>query len=71
MIIDSNYITDLSHATLTNVGSMSLIMAGTGSLLIVPAGFDPTTSFLSFSDPGTWHAGGTPLAITAGQTWSR
>jgi autotransporter-associated beta strand protein len=70
LIIASNYLTDLSQATFTNVGSMSLTMAGTGSLLIVPAGFDPTKSFLAFSDAGIWHAAGTTLTVSAGQSFA-
>ncbi len=62
-----NGIIDLS-GNLQNVGSMNVSLAA-GSLLIVPAGFDPTTGFgnLSGASSSIIHTAGSPLVLPAGQ----
>jgi hypothetical protein len=56
---------DLSASALTNASNTTL--AGrAGSLLVLPAGFDPATGFASFSTQGSVHTSGTPLNIPAG-----
>jgi autotransporter-associated beta strand protein len=62
----SSSIVDLSHGTLQNVGSMSLVI-GPNSLLIVPQGFSAGSVFASFSNSGMIHTAGTPLTVSAGQ----
>ena len=66
VLVGSNCIVDLSQASLTNVGSMT-VSIGTDSLLIVPAGFNPSTAFLSYSSSGLIHTAGTTLVVSAGQ----
>ena len=56
---------DLSQGTLQNVGSMSVDM-GANSLLLLPAGFNPTTGFGSYSSLGLTHVVGTTLTVPAG-----
>jgi len=65
----SGSIVDLSQGSLDNAGSLSLTV-GANSLLIVPAGFNPVTSFRSYSNAGLLHAAGTTLTIAAGQGFS-
>ena len=64
--VTGNAIVDLSQATLVNTSSMSLSV-GPNSLLLLPAGFNPTTAFLSYSNLGLTHNVGTPLTILPGQ----
>ncbi len=60
-------ILDLSSGTWQNLGNVSLSM-GTSSLLIVPAGFNPSSSgFASLSALGITHTIGTTLTVAAGQ----
>ena len=54
----SNCILDFSAGTLQNVGATVVSMGG-NSLLIVPAGFDPSTGFSSSSSLGLTHTAGT------------
>ncbi len=61
-------IADLSQAILVNTGSMSLTV-GPGSLVLVSASFNPS-AFGSFSNQGTLHYPGTPLVVSAGQSFS-
>jgi autotransporter-associated beta strand protein len=61
-----NSLVDLSGGTLTSVGSMNVSM-GTGSLLIVPSGFNPSTGFGSLSSSGMIHTLGTTLVVPPGQ----
>ena len=62
----SNCILDFSAGTLQNVGATRVSM-GVNSLLIVPAGFNPSTGFGSYSSLGLTHTAGTTLAVPAGQ----
>ncbi len=66
VLAGSNSIVDLSHAVLTNVGSMRFSI-GANSLLTIPAGFNPSTAFRSYSCLAIVHTAGTTLTITAGQ----
>ena len=59
-------VVDLSQANLVNTGSMSLSV-GPNSLLLVPAGFNPTTAFQSYTNHGLMHNVGTPLTLLPGQ----
>jgi hypothetical protein len=65
-ILSANGIVDLSGGTLQNLGSISLSISA-NSLLIVPAGFNPSTGFASFSSLGLTHTIGTTLTVAAGQ----
>jgi autotransporter-associated beta strand protein len=62
----SNCILDLSTGTLQNVGATSVNM-GANSLLIVPAGFNPSAAFGSYVSLGLTHTAGTTLVVSAGQ----
>lgn len=62
----SSSIIDLSRGSLANVNSMSVNL-GANSLILLPAGFDPYSSFHSFTSLGMIHDAGTPLILTAGQ----
>ena len=59
-------IVDLSQANLTNVAAMSVTI-GANSLLVIPAGFDPSTEFAHYSSLGLTHTFGTTLTVPAGQ----
>ncbi len=59
-------IIDVSRAALVNTGSMSLTV-GANSLLLIPAGFNPSTSLHSYTNLGLAHNVGTPLTILPGQ----
>ncbi len=54
-------------SSLLNTGSATLNV-GAGSLLIVPADFDTTTTFAHYNNEGRLHIAGTPLNIDVGQT---
>ena len=69
LTVTGSAIVDLSQATLISTGSMSLSI-GPNSLLLVPAGFNPATAFLSYSNSGLMHNVGTPLTILPGQGFS-
>ena len=60
----SSGIVDLSGGT--NLGALSVNM-GANSLLIVPAGFNPSTGFASLNTLGLTHTAGTTLMVPAGQ----
>ena len=64
--LTANGILDLSSGTWQNLGSISLSM-GANSLLIVPAGFNTSTGFASYSSLGLTHTPGTTLMVPAGQ----
>ncbi|MGO9113050.1 MAG: beta strand repeat-containing protein, partial [Thermoguttaceae bacterium] len=66
LTIGSSCIVDLSQATLTNVTAMTVNM-GANSLLIVPAGFNPSAGFAQYSSLGLTHTLGTTLTVPAGQ----
>ena len=57
---------DLSSGTWQNLGALSVSM-GANSLLIVPAGFNPSTGFARYSSLGLTHTLGTTLTVPAGQ----
>ncbi len=57
---------DFSQAALVNVGSMS-VSIGPNSLLLVPAGFNPATTFHTYSNLGLTHVVGTVLAVATSQ----
>ena len=56
-----------SSLSYTQAASVTI---GANSLLIVPNGFDPNTSFASYHNDGLLHNAGTTLAMTAGQGFS-
>ena len=62
----ANDILDLSSGTWQNLGRISLSM-GVNSLLIVPAGFNTSTSLASYSTLGLTHTVGSTLTVPAGQ----
>ena len=62
----SNCIFDFSTGTLQNTGATVLNM-GVNSLLIVPAGFNPSTSFSPASSLALTYTIGSPLGVPAGQ----
>jgi hypothetical protein len=64
--IGNECLVDLSGATLTNVEGMSVSM-GSYSLMIVPAGFSPSTSFGYYTNLGLTHTAGTTLTVLPGQ----
>ncbi len=66
LTVAASSILDLTTAVLVNSGSMSVSM-GPDSLLLLPAGLDPTTAFASFSSQGLIHNVGTPLTVLPGQ----
>lgn len=59
---------NLSQGTIANSGSASLTILGTTAFLIVPRGFDPETSFTSFSNEGTTFTVGSTLIVQNGRT---
>ena len=61
-----SYLLDLTSGTWQNLGAISVSM-GTNSLLIVPAGFNTSTDFASYSSLGLTHTLGTTLTVPAGQ----
>jgi hypothetical protein len=58
-----------STGTLLNTAAASLV-AGPGSFISFPAGFDPATRFHAFSSQGTIHYAGQPLSVPVGLTVS-
>ena len=62
----SNCILDLTAGSWQNLGAIVVSM-DTNSLLIVPAGFDPSTAFSSSSSFSLTHTAGTTLVVPAGQ----
>ena len=65
-VLSANGIVDLSGGTWQNLGSISVSMSSNG-LLIVPVGFNPSTSFANYSTLGLTHTLGTTLTVPAGQ----
>ncbi|MEI8375853.1 MAG: autotransporter-associated beta strand repeat-containing protein [Planctomycetota bacterium] len=65
-VFSCNGIMDLSSGTWQNMEAMSLDM-GINSLLIVPAGFNLSTGFASYSTLGFTHITGTVLAVPVGR----
>ena len=68
-ISTSNCTVDLSQGALQNVGHMSLSM-GTNSLLIVPPGFNVSTTFGHYSSSGLTYITGSTLTVPAGRGFS-
>ena len=66
MLSGSNCILDFSTGTLQNVGS-TLVRMDNNSLLIVPSGVNPSTTFSISSSLGLTHTAGTTLVVPAGQ----
>ncbi len=58
-------ILDLTDGTWQNFTCVSLSMAA-NSLLIMPAGFNPSSAFAGFSSSGLVHAAGTVLNVSGG-----
>src|SRR5208282_2983242 len=69
LAVTGSAIVDFSTGTLQNAASLSLSI-GPDSLLLVPAGFNPATAFLSYQNQGLLHNVGAPLTIAAGQGFS-
>ena len=61
-----NCLWDLSSGSWQGLGDLSVTM-GANSLLIVPAGFNPSTGFAQYSSLGLTHTLGTTLTVPAGQ----
>jgi hypothetical protein len=59
---------NLSQGAISNSGSASLTILGSETLVILPAGFDPSTAFGSFTNEGTSYSVGGTLEILAGRT---
>ena len=64
--ISASGMVDLTGGTWQNLGNISLSM-GPNSLLIVPAGFNPSTSFAHYTNLGLSHTAGSTLIVPAGQ----
>jgi autotransporter-associated beta strand protein len=64
--LSANGILDLSSGTWQNLAAISLSL-GANSLSIVPAGFNPSTGFGSYSTLGLTHTVGTTLNVPADQ----
>jgi formylglycine-generating enzyme required for sulfatase activity len=60
-------ILNFAPGTLVNTSSMSL-SAGTGSLVLLPAGFDSATNLASYSNSGVTYVTGSTLTIPAGMS---
>jgi fibronectin-binding autotransporter adhesin len=69
LLLSANAWADFSRATIVNGQNVS-VSAGENSLVIVPAGFNPTTGFGNYSSLGITHTIGTTLSIAAGQQLS-
>jgi hypothetical protein len=65
-VLNANCLVDLSVGTWKNLGATSVNM-GANSLLIVPAGFNPSTSFGSYNSQGVTYTLGTTLVVPAGK----
>ncbi|MGA2069147.1 MAG: autotransporter-associated beta strand repeat-containing protein, partial [Thermoguttaceae bacterium] len=63
----ANCTIDLTTGTWQNMGRTSVVM-GANSLLLAPAGFNPSTAFASYSSSGITHIAGTPLTVPVGAT---
>ena len=64
--LSANNILDLTSGTWQNLGEVSLSM-GSNSLLIVPSGFSPASSFAAYGSLGLTHTAGTTLTVPAGK----
>ena len=64
--ISANCMLDMSKGTWQNLGHTTLNM-GSSSLLIVPAGINPSTFFGSYTSLGITHTAGTTLVVPAGK----
>ena len=64
--LTANCLVDLTSGTWENLSDLSVSM-GANSLLIVPAGFNPSTGFGSYASAGITHTAGTVLTVAAGQ----
>jgi autotransporter-associated beta strand protein len=62
----ANCLVDLTSGTWQNLGAMSVSL-GANSLLIVPAGFNPSKNFGSYNSLGITHTAGSTLVVPAGQ----
>ncbi|MGA9042844.1 MAG: hypothetical protein WB421_20110, partial [Terriglobales bacterium] len=69
LTVAGSAIIDLSQGSLVNTGSMTLSI-GPNSLLLVPAGFNPSSAFGSYGNAGLLHSVGTPLTVLPGQGFS-
>ena len=67
--MNANGIVDMTRGTWQNLGATSLSMS-TNGLLIVPAGFDPSTRFGSYSTLGLTYTMGSTFMIPAGRGFS-
>ena len=65
----ANGVVDLTSGTWENLADLSVDM-GANSLLIVPAGFNPSTGFASYTSLGLTHTQGTTLTVPAGQSFA-
>ena len=64
--VSSSSIVDLT-GSVVNAG-INVAQRRPNSLVIVPAGFNPSQDFLTYSNSGITHTAGTPLTVAAGQT---
>ena len=62
----SNCTLDFTSGTWQNLGSTSVVVTGTNSLVIVPKGWDTSTAFASYSNLGITHTAGTTLILPPG-----
>ncbi len=58
---------DFTHGQIINCQSAS-VSGTSASILMLPAGFDTSTAFGSFSSAGIVHFAGTPLVVPAGKS---
>jgi T5SS/PEP-CTERM-associated repeat protein len=66
----ANCLVDLTAGTWKNYSDWS-VNVGANGLLIIPAGFNPSTAFAGITTAGLpVHVAGTPLAVPAGQGFS-
>ena len=70
MTVAANSIVNLADGGSVLNSQGASLSIGANSLLIVPAGFDPTTAFAHYSNAGMLHVAGTTLTIASGQTIS-
>ena len=66
VILSAGGILDLTSGTWQKLSTISLSI-GANSLLIVPAGFNPSTGFASYTTLGLTHTVGTTLTVPAGE----
>ena len=69
LLVTGSGVVDFSQAPPINSGSMSLSIGPT-SLLLLPASFNPTAAFDTYSNQGMTHYAGTTLTISATQGFS-